>query len=121
MDASTELTGIDHINISMPKGEEAIADRFYVDLLGLVIRPKPRSDAEGRWYVGSGFEVHLGADPDFVPASRAHPAFVVRGLGPLVGEIERFGNEVDKEFEGDKLVRAIIFDPFGNRIELLAS
>lgn len=120
MNDTPAIARIDHINISMPKGAEEIADSFYVDVLGFQTKAKPDIDAQGRWYVGTGFEVHLGADAEFLPARRAHPAFVAIDLSHLVEVLRERGNDVDVQVIGGELTRAIVFDPFGNRIELLA-
>ena len=120
MNATPAITRIDHVNLSMPKGAEKVADTFYVDVLGLQTKTKPSVDAEGRWYVGAGFEIHLGADAEFLPARRAHPAFVAKDLSELVELLRERGSDVDAQVHDGELSRAIVFDPFGNRIELLA-
>jgi len=118
---NAQLMSIDHINLSMPEKAEEVSDTFYRDLLGLSIKPKPDEMTTGRWYSGTGFEVHLGSDPDFAPASRAHPAFRVAELDSLVSALEDQGIEIRKDVSGDKLTRAFVFDPFGNRIELISA
>ena len=120
MSRNGQLMSIDHINLSMPPEAEEVSDQFYRDLLGLTIKPKPEDMTTGRWYSGTGFEVHLGSDPDFTPASQAHPAFRVVELGSLVSRLEEQGIELRKELSGDRLIRVFVFDPFGNRIELIS-
>jgi predicted enzyme related to lactoylglutathione lyase len=114
------LTAVDHVNLSIPPGAEEVADAFYLGIFGLSSRPKP-AEIGGRWYVGSGFEIHLGSDPSFSPASRAHPAFRVVGLADLAERLKAGGAKIDEEYRESRLVRAFTYDPFGNRIELMES
>ena len=121
MSTTTRLVGIHHVNLSMPPGMEPVADGFYFGLLGLTIKPKPAHMTTGRWYVGPGFEVHLGVDPEFVPAELPHPAFHAVELSSLVEELTSAGVKTDPQFDGGEMKRAFVFDPFGNRIELILS
>ena len=109
----------------MPEGGEAEARRFYADALGLREVPKPPNLAGrgGVWFEGQvgGLRVHLGAERDFRPARKAHPAFLVRGLRDLAAVLIAHGFEVvaDEPLEGfDRLYAS---DPFGNRVELMES
>jgi len=116
------LYSIDHIQIAMPEGEETRARAFYEGALGLCEVPKPL-DLAGRggiWFVGGTIKLHLGVEADFRPARKAHPAFLVEGLDALLEKIRAAGFEVDTgqpALEGYR--RAHVFDPFGNRIELM--
>ena len=115
------LTGLDHIQLTMPAGQEAAARKFYAGLLGLVEEPKP-APLQGRggcWFHGPGIALHLGVDADFRPASKAHPAFRVRDLDGLQARLETTGAEVllDETLPGKR--RFYSWDPFGNRLEFL--
>jgi hypothetical protein len=68
---------------------------------------------------GDGVEVHLEVEPDFMPARKAHPGILVRGLRELAASLEPDGIEVtwDDEFPGHD--RFYAPDPFGNRLEFL--
>jgi len=61
----------------MPVGEEEIARRFYVGLLGMTEIPKPPELANrgGCWFASASVQVHLGVEAEFRPAKKAHPAF----------------------------------------------
>lgn len=113
--------GLDHVQLAMPRGQEARARAFYGDLLGLAEVPKPANLAPrgGVWFEGGALRVHLGVDPDFRPARKAHPAFLVSALDDLVRRLGRAGVAVlaDEPLEG--YTRVYVSDPFGNRIELL--
>ena len=60
--------------------------------------------------------MHLGADPSFVAARKAHPALVMHGLRSFVRDRE-LDVQWDDEIPGT--VRCHVLDPFGNRIELI--
>lgn len=117
-----KILSIDHIQIAMPPGQEAKARAFYVNVLGFTEIPKPPELAKrgGAWFESGTTQLHLGVEPDFRPARKAHPAFVVDGLDTLLAKIQAEGFEVDASQPAlDGYKRAHVFDPFGNRIELM--
>jgi catechol 2,3-dioxygenase-like lactoylglutathione lyase family enzyme len=105
----------------MPAGQEPAARAFYSGVLGLTEEPKPHNLAKrgGAWFRGGSLRIHLGADPDFHPARKAHPALLVRGLAELASRCAAAGYPpvADEPLEG--FDRLYVFDPFGNRLELL--
>jgi catechol 2,3-dioxygenase-like lactoylglutathione lyase family enzyme len=117
-----KILSIDHIQIAMPVGEEAKARAFYVELLGFDEVPKPAELARrgGAWFQAGSVQLHLGVEADFRPARKAHPAFVVEDLNSLIAKIESAGYQTDTSQPPlDGYRRAHVFDPFGNRIELM--
>lgn len=110
--------GIDHVQLAIPVGSEERAREFYVGVLGLSEVPKPAVMAArgGAWFEAGATVVHVGADPDFVPARKAHPALLVAGLEAFVA---RTGLEARWSDEITGTTRCHIDDPFGNRIELV--
>ncbi len=116
------ILSIDHIQIAMPAGQEDQARAFYVDVLGFTEIPKPAGLAKrgGAWFQSQGVQLHLGVEADFRPARKAHPAFLVSELDSLVGKVREAGYETDTSQPPlDGYNRAHVFDPFGNRIELM--
>lgn len=115
------VTGIDHVQLAMPAGQEPVAVAFYEGLLGLPRVPKPEALAGrgGCWFELDAVRVHLGVEEPFRPARKAHPALVVDDLAALIARIVAAGHEVaDAEpLPGQR--RCHVFDPFGNRIELI--
>ena len=116
------ILSIDHIQIAMPAGQEDRARAFYVNILGFTEIPKPAELVKrgGAWFQSHGVQLHLGVEADFRPARKAHPAFIVSDLDLLVAKVQDAGYETDTSqppLDGYK--RAHIFDPFGNRIELM--
>lgn len=84
---------LDHVQLAMPAGREDEARGFYADLLGIPEHPKPPhlTARGGCWFENGPLKVHLGVDPAFVPARKAHPAFVVDDLDALVEKLARAG------------------------------
>lgn len=119
-----DFAGIDHVQLAMPVGQEGKARRFYGELLGLVeVDKPPRLSARGGcWFVdrAGAIHIHLGVDPDFRPATKAHPAFVVRDLEPLRRRLEPAGGEVVEDDAIAGVRRFYAADPFGNRLEFVA-
>ena len=116
-----EIIALDHVQLAMPAGQEAAARAFYSGVLGLTEELKPANLAArgGAWFRGGALRLHLGVDPDFRPAGKAHPALLVRGLAELVSRCRTAGFPpiTDEPLEG--FDRVYVLDPFGNRIELL--
>ena len=114
------VVAIDHVQLAMPEGGEAVAHEFYEGLIGLRRVPKPPhlERRGGCWFENESVKIHLGVDADFRPARKAHPALVVERLDGLVERLQAAGATVRPEpLDGHR--RAYVDDPFGNRIELL--
>jgi catechol 2,3-dioxygenase-like lactoylglutathione lyase family enzyme len=116
------ILSIDHIQIAIPAGAEEQARGFYVKLLGFIEIPKPPELAKrgGAWFQSDNVQLHLGVESEFRPARKAHPAFIVDELDALIVRIQNAGYDTDTTqppLDGYK--RAHVFDPFGNRIELM--
>ncbi len=118
---TVEIVGFDHVQIAIPHGEEALARLFYGGVLGLqeVRKPRALSGRGGAWFIAPGVAVHLGVEESFVPARKAHPAFVVADLAKArrrlaVHQIDVIEDET--ELAG---ARCYVNDPFGNRVELV--
>jgi len=115
------ILSLDHVQIAIPVGSEDRARAFYSGILGFTEIEKPPQMAERKsiWFVAGVVNLHLGIEPDFHPAERAHPAFVVEGLDAILAACERAGisYKPDTSFNGFRRVHVI--DPFGNRLELM--
>jgi catechol 2,3-dioxygenase-like lactoylglutathione lyase family enzyme len=112
---------LDHVLLAMPAGREADARKFYQDILGIPETQKPAELAArgGCWFESGEVKVHLGVEKNFVPARKAHPAFIVDDLTGLTTVLTNAGYAIahDKPLEGYD--RIFVDDPFGNRIELM--
>jgi catechol 2,3-dioxygenase-like lactoylglutathione lyase family enzyme len=113
---------IDHVQLAMPVGEEATARRFYGDLLGMTEIPKPPELAKrgGCWFASGDVQLHLGIEADFRPAKKAHPALRCRDYVAMTSRLRAGGIEVTDDNSIPGVQRCHIYDPFGNRIELIA-
>lgn len=116
-----EIARIDHVQLAMPPGGEAKAEQFYSGLLGLERVPKPAALAVrgGCWFQKGTIQIHLGAEADFRPARKAHPALMVRGFDALCDKLRKAGVPLRPDGEIPGVRRCHIDDPFGNRIELI--
>jgi hypothetical protein len=87
------IEALDHVQLAMPPGGEPEARAFYAAVLGLTEVPKPVHLAKrgGVWFERAGVKVHLGVERDFVPARKAHPAFIVADLRALVRTLQGQG------------------------------
>ncbi|HRQ24387.1 MAG TPA: VOC family protein [Anaerolineales bacterium] len=117
-----KILSIDHVQLAIPEGGEVKARSFYLNVLGFIETPKPPelSKRGGAWFQSGSVQLHLGVETDFRPARKAHPAFIVDDLDGLISKIQDAGYETDTSqppLDGYK--RAHVFDPFGNRIELM--
>jgi catechol 2,3-dioxygenase-like lactoylglutathione lyase family enzyme len=112
---------IDHVQLAMPAGRESEARAFYAELLGIPEQAKPPHLATrgGCWFEGADVKIHLGVDPEFRPAKKAHPALVVSDLRSLVASLTVAGVEVVDDEPLAGYDRVYVSDPFGNRLELL--
>ena len=116
------ILSIDHVQIAMPPNEEEKARAFYIGILGFTETPKPAELAKrgGAWFESENVQLHLGVEKDFRPARKAHPAFIVDDLVALITRAQEAGYETDiSQPPLDGYKRAHVFDPFGNRIELM--
>jgi catechol 2,3-dioxygenase-like lactoylglutathione lyase family enzyme len=112
---------LDHILLAMPAGRESDARNFYQGILGIpeAIKPAGLAARGGCWFEDGELKIHLGVEKNFVPARKAHPAFIVDDLAALEAILKRAGYPVayDEPLEGYD--RFFVNDPFGNRIELM--
>ncbi|MDG1188151.1 MAG: glyoxalase [Ilumatobacter sp.] len=113
-----EWVGIDHVQLAIPNGAEDDARDFYIGVLGLSEVPKPPLLAKrgGAWFEAGDVRLHVGVEESFVAASKAHPALTIENLASFI-ESSELDATWNNEIAG--LTRCHIFDPFGNRIELV--
>jgi catechol 2,3-dioxygenase-like lactoylglutathione lyase family enzyme len=112
---------VDHVQLAMPAGGEADAIAFYEGVLGIAHVSKPAHLAVrgGCWFEDGDLKVHLGVDPDFHPATKAHPAFIVDDVRDIAGVVAAAGFAVKEDEPLEGYDRVYVTDPFGNRIELM--
>jgi catechol 2,3-dioxygenase-like lactoylglutathione lyase family enzyme len=123
------MIALHHVQVCCPRGGEDGARRFYAGALGMaeVGRPRALRARGGAWfraYDARGavaVEVHVGVEDAFIPAARAHPAFLVDDLRRVADSMRDCGFEVDdRERESfDGYLRFHTRDAAGNRVEVL--
>ena len=117
------IEGIDHVQITIPVGQEQIARAFYCGVLGLNEIEKPESLARrgGLWLAIGNQQLHVGVE-DGVDRSRtkAHIAFQVAGLSAWRSRLEKSGCLITDAVPIPGYERFETRDPFGNRIEFIA-
>ena len=123
------MIALHHVQVACPAGGEDVVRRFYGDGLGLTEVEKPealhgRGGAWFRSYDDHGevvAELHVGVEDPFVPARKAHPAFLVDDVDTAAYRLRSVGFEVDEReretYEG--YLRFHACDPHGNRVEVL--
>jgi catechol 2,3-dioxygenase-like lactoylglutathione lyase family enzyme len=120
------VAGVDHVQVAAPPGCEEEARRFYGGLLGLeeVAKPAPLAGRGGVWFACGAQQLHIGVEADFAPARKAHPALAVAPpaeLERLAAELEHAGVAITWDDALPGVRRFYAADPWGNRLELLAT
>lgn len=116
------FTAIDHFQMAIPPDGEATARSFYRDLLGMTETPKPPELQKrgGAWFSSGDVQVHVGVDPHFHSATKAHPALRCTDYLGLLEKLRAAHYQIVPDSSIPGVERCHIFDPFGNRIELIA-
>jgi catechol 2,3-dioxygenase-like lactoylglutathione lyase family enzyme len=114
---------LDHIQIAAPEGCEAAAREFYGAFLGMpeIEKPEPLRSRGGCWFQCGSQQVHIGVEPDFRPAKKAHPAFAANNLDELRQALLARGIKVTDDASIPGSLRFFAEDPWGNRLEFLES
>jgi catechol 2,3-dioxygenase-like lactoylglutathione lyase family enzyme len=116
------IAGIHHVQITVPRGAEAEARRFYCEFLGLNEARKPSSLAGrgGLWLQAGDRQVHVGVEDDVNrEATKAHVAYAVQGLENWRSKLIAAGFEVSDGIPIPGFRRFEFRDPFGNRVEFI--
>jgi len=118
------VLGIHHVQITVPRGAEDDARRFYCKLLGLVEIAKPQAlqSRGGFWLKAGTLQVHVGTEDGVArTGTKAHVAYQVTGLAGWRTLLERSGCKVLDSVPIPGYGRFETRDPFGNRIEFIES
>ncbi|MET3615262.1 catechol 2,3-dioxygenase-like lactoylglutathione lyase family enzyme [Rhizobium aquaticum] len=115
------VLALDHVQLAIPEGGEDRARAFYAGLLGFREVDKPQSLAGrgGCWFEAGYARLHLGVEKDFRPALKAHPAILLDNLDIVCRILEGAGCRLQEDVGIAGYRRRHVFDPFGNRIELM--
>ncbi|HST67912.1 MAG TPA: glyoxalase [Mycobacteriales bacterium] len=111
------IVGLHHVQLAVPAGSEPALREFYGGVLGMTEVAKPAALAArgGAWFRSGSVELHLGIDPEFRPARKAHPALLVDDLTAVAARLDVRWDDLLPGYR-----RCYVDDPCGNRLELLA-
>lgn len=115
------IATIHHVQIAIPAGGEAAARRFYGDVLGFheIEKPDNLRARGGVWFGTGNLHLHLGVDPAFAPATKAHVAFEVESIDEMRERCLTSGHVIREDEPLPGYERFYVDDPFGNRTEIL--
>lgn len=115
-----QVTGIDHVQITVPKALEAECLAFYRAVLRLseISKPEEFRRRGGTWFQVGTVQLHIGLDPECSPRSKRHVCFLVDDLARARADIVARGARTEEENEAEGLRRFFIRDPAGNRLEV---
>lgn len=112
-----------HVQVGCPPDGEDRARAFYADALGMVEVEKPPVLAArgGVWFrtVDGVAELHVGVEPGFQPAAKAHPAFRVDDIDAVAERVRVAGFDVTWDGALPGYRRFYTADGNGNRVEVL--
>lgn len=114
---------IDHVQLAAPEGGEDAARAYFSQILGLQEETKPAvlQKRGGVWFRGPEIAIHVGIEADFTPQKKAHVALSVSDIEGLAGRLQDAGYPVRWDKALPERRRFYTDDPFGNRLELIAS
>lgn len=115
------IEAIDHIQLAIPPGGEEAARPFYTALLGFteIEKPDALKASGGAWFVNGRVHLHFGVQEPFIPATKAHPAFLVKSLDALKEKLAQHHIPIKTDPRTPNIPRFFINDPFGNRLEFI--
>jgi catechol 2,3-dioxygenase-like lactoylglutathione lyase family enzyme len=116
------ILGFHHAQITIPKGKEEEAKRFYCEVLKLQEIPKPESlrDRGGFWVEVGDRELHIGTE-DGVDRNltKAHLAYQVEDINMAERILRENGIKIFESVPIPGYERFEFRDPFGNRVECI--
>ncbi|MEM8857863.1 MAG: VOC family protein [Chloroflexota bacterium] len=111
-----------HVQLTIPIGKEPAAKEFYCQILGFreIEKPEPLKPNGGFWLETGNIQLHIGVE-DGVERWRTkqHPAFETKDLIRLKKYLLSHNVELKTATPIPGFDRCYIYDPFGNRIELI--
>jgi catechol 2,3-dioxygenase-like lactoylglutathione lyase family enzyme len=116
------IRGIHHIQLTVPRGAEGEARRFYCGVLGLpeVQKPASLTGRGGLWLQVGDRQVHVGVEDGVNRhATKAHVAYEVCDLEEWKHKLAALGIAVIEGIPLPGHDRFEFRDPFGNRVEFI--
>ncbi len=118
------LIRLHHVQITIPRGAEDEARKFYCEFLGLKEIPKPETltGRGGFWMELGSTQIHVGVEDNNDRAqSKAHAAYLVDDVEFWRSKLTQNGVKILEGIPIPGYERFEFRDPFGNRVELLQS
>ena len=116
------LTGVHHVQITIPPGEETSARVFYCQLLGLTEIEKPTAlkSNGGFWLQSGNIQIHVGTETGVDRnKSKAHIAYEVEDIEWWRNKLKQVNTTILESQAIPGCKRFEFRDPFGNRVELI--
>ncbi len=116
-----KIVGLDHAQVTAPRGSEAQARAFYGAALGLeeIAKPAVLAGRGGVWFQCGDQQLHIGVEDGFIPQRKSHPAFRVTDLAAIRARLEAAGAPIAEDVALPGRERFETRDPFGNRLEFV--
>lgn len=116
------LLRVHHAQITIPKGAEDQARKFYCEFLGLkeISKPETLQTRGGFWLEIGSLQIHVGTEENFDRTqTKAHVAYLVEDLEGWREKLENYGIKSIEGIPIPEYNRFEFRDPFGNRVEFL--
>lgn len=116
------ITGLHHVQVTVPTGAEIQAREFYCGVLGLSEIPKPETLRQrgGLWLRVGHCDIHIGTEDDVDRRrTKAHVAYEVDDLAFWREKLRSEGIEIIEGVAIPGFERFEFRDPFGNRVEMI--
>jgi catechol 2,3-dioxygenase-like lactoylglutathione lyase family enzyme len=122
-DVKIEVRELNHVAIHVR--DLARSSRFYGEVLGLPVIPRPAFDFEGAWFGLGKQELHLILDAKLSPGDKGHHHFALRVDDPFAAKAYLESRGVP-ELKGPKrrpdgAMQLFLSDPDGYRLELFSA
>ena len=112
-----KLAGVHHVSLNEHDAE--LTGRFYTEVLGLEVLPRPDFPFKGLWLRAGAQELHLIEVENHRVPGGEHFAFRVDDVDAVCRELAERGVKVSKPMEVPGAGRqAFLRDPSGNLLEL---
>ena len=120
MTMSLGITGIDHVQVAVPKALEAECLKFYREIFAFpeLAKPLELRMRGGAWFQVGTIQMHIGVDPDASPKSKRHICFLTSDLAKAKAAVVAHGVAVEEEGVAEGLSRFFVRDPGGNLLEI---
>lgn len=111
------LHGVHHVSLNVRSIDEAA--KFYLEVLGLDVLPRPDLGFVGMWLGAGAQQIHLMEDPSHDASRSQHFAFRVDDIDAVVEELRAHGVHTSRVIDVPGAGRqAFLRDPSGNLLEL---